>query len=48
MLDPIFTRNLFATQYDDWRNKRTELSPVFTQSKVSNVWALFPLDKVLN
>lgn len=35
VLDPIFTRNLFATQYDDWRNTRTELSPAFTQNKVS-------------
>lgn len=33
-LDPIFSRNIFASQGDYWRNTRKELSPAFTQAKV--------------
>ncbi|XP_031636398.1 probable cytochrome P450 28a5 [Contarinia nasturtii] len=40
VLDPIFTRNLFAAQYDDWRNTRTELSPAFTQSKLRQMFSM--------
>ncbi|XP_055298123.1 probable cytochrome P450 28a5 isoform X2 [Sitodiplosis mosellana] len=39
-LDPIFTRNLFASQHDDWRNTRTELSPAFTQSKLRQIFSM--------
>lgn len=46
-LDPIFTQNIFALQHDDWRNTRTELSPAFTQSKVSMHGNYFHFEKVL-
>lgn len=38
--DPIFARNPFFLSGEEWKEKRTELSPAFTNNKLKTIYPL--------